>query len=67
MTPHNPQFANDEIMIMRSAGKIIACGYKCSRCGKPVFPLGALLPDSLLTDKELKILNDLDCRDDPKA
>lgn len=66
MTPHNPHFMNDEIMIMISAdGSTHACGYKCSRCGKPVFPLGSIFPDSLLTEEELKILNDNDCEVKP--
>lgn len=61
MTPHNPQFSKDEIIVMKLGVNTHACGYKCSRCGKPVFPLGSCMPDSLLSDEELKILNDKDC------
>lgn len=54
---HLKQKRTDEIMIMRSGGTTIACGYKCSRCGQAVFPLGASLPDELLTPAQRSMLN----------
>lgn len=57
MNRHNPQKINDEIVILNRGDQVIACGYICSKCKQSVFPMGSHLPDELLTNEEIKILN----------
>ena len=55
---HKPQSSNDEIVVMLHNGVTIACGYMCSKCRKPVYPLGSSFPNEILTEREKKALSE---------
>ena len=59
---HAKQLETDEIYVLRSSVNFHAVGYVCSKCHKPVFPLGSTLPDEMLTKEELEYLREKECK-----
>lgn len=55
---HANQRRTDKIAILWKETTMIANGYYCSKCGKPVFPLGSVLPYEMLDDKVKEILQE---------
>lgn len=49
---HPEQKRTDEISIMWSGNTVIAIGYKCSKCGEHLFPLGSTFPDEMLKEQQ---------------